>query len=684
MEEEILIKKKKKNNGKRWIIIVILLAIILLAGGGYYYYTNYYNKDKPTEETVKVSLKDDFYESINYETLKKAKIPRDTGNWSHVYDASKTIEKRQKEIVDEILSDPNYKNERLDQIIELYTDYETRNKNGYSELKPYLEMIDKTNTIEEFNKISFTLQRDFGFNPLITAISYPDINDAKKNVFVFDTVTLETGDIEYYENPKYSRVKDIFIDIRKRMLKELGYNEEEINTISSQIDEFNKYLYSKTTVTTDTHGTSEKAMELLNRKYTLQQITNEIKNLPIKEYLQKLKLADLDNYVVIDMDQLKAFDEYYTVEHLHLLKNLAKIKLMALNYNITEDGEKYSLEIQNKLNGTFITLEEKREDEILGIKSAGISDELQKRYEEKYFTSEDKKKVLDLVEDIKKYYKEIIQKTDWLSSSSKKEAIKKLDQMKVNIGYDENNKNDEQLTKITPKSAGGTFMSYTIDSARNDYDHYAEEFKKENAKLTLDTLEINAFYNPNENSINFLAGFKLLYENEADYYRLMGYFGFVIGHEISHAFDNIGSKYDENGKLRDWWTTEDRDNYKKLTKKIEDYYSNFEYMGFKVDGERTLGENIADLASMKAMVSIAESKGATKDDFKKLFEAYADLWACKMNKETAESLSLSDEHAPDKVRVNAVLSSIDKFYEVYDIKENDKMYVAKENRVSLW
>jgi putative endopeptidase len=107
-------------------------------------------------------------------------------------------------------------------------------------------------------------------------------------------------------------------------------------------------------------------------------------------------------------------------------------------------------------------------------------------------------------------------------------------------------------------------------------------------------------------------------------------------------------------------------------------------MGYKVDGNRTLSENIADLAAMKAMVSIAESRGATNEDFKNLFEAYANLWVMKSTSEYAELLSLEDTHSPNKVRVNAVLSSIDKFYEVYDITENDKMYVAPENRVGLW
>ena len=141
---------------------------------------------------------------------------------------------------------------------------------------------------------------------------------------------------------------------------------------------------------------------------------------------------------------------------------------------------------------------------------------------------------------------------------------------------------------------------------------------------------------------------------------------------------------DENGKFNDWWTAEDRANYENLKKKIEDYYSKYEVQGFKVNGHKTVGENIADLAGVKSIITIMEKKGATKEDFKKFFEGYADLWAEKSTKEGIENQILSDEHAPDIIRVNGVLSSMDKFYEVYDIKEGDKMYVPKEERVGLW
>ena len=256
--------------------------------------------------------------------------------------------------------------------------------------------------------------------------------------------------------------------------------------------------------------------------------------------------------------------------------------------------------------------------------------------------------------------------------------------MKVNVGYIKKESNIEEA-KYVSKKDGGTLISNYILSNRNGFDKIIDELNMESdGSIAIDTFEVNAYYNPLDNSINFTAAFKEIYANEKDYYRILGYVGTVIAHEISHAFDYTGSKFDENGNVRDWWSERDKERYEELTKKIVDYYSGYTIGKYTVDGEKTLSENIADLGSMKCIVSIMEKKGATKEDFKNFFEAYADLWASKEKDEALENQILTDTHSPNKIRVNAVLSSTDKFYEIYDVKENDEMYVAKDKRVGLW
>ena len=671
-------QNRKKSRKIFGIILIIILAISLAVVGYIIYDRN--NATEEKESGVNVSLKDDFYESINYETLKNAKIPSDSGVWSKAYDATKAIEKITNELTDEILEDPNYKNENIDAILELYTDYEGRNKRGISELQPYLDMVDNAKTIEEFNDVLMTLNEDLGVNPLISYAATTDLYDSKKTVLMFEQITLSGNVFEVFTNSKYSTYVPYIEKLMKKIFEVIGYSEEKTSESIKQIEEFAKLIQSKSI----NRGEVRDNFEIYN-KYTFDEINNEIKKLPIKRLLSELKVDKEEFYIVTDMNHYKAVDDYYTVDNLGVIKEFTKLTIISAYLEFTtEDNIKFILDFNNQLQGTSISMEEFEEDRLYSFKQYYILDEIEKRYEAKYFTADDKKKVADLVEEVKAYYEEVIKNCDWLSESTKEEALKKLSQMKVKIGYQESEENDDDEYELVPKSKGGTLISNVIGENRFNFKNFYKNFEKEASETIFSTLEVNAFYDPQNNSINFLAGFKELYANETDYYKLLGYFGFVIGHEISHAFDSTGSKFDENGKVRDWWTAEDKENYEILTKKIEEYYSKYEYMGYKVDGKKTLPENIADLAAMKAMISIAESKGATNDDYKKLFEAYADLWAEKSNKEYAEYLSINDTHSPSKIRVNAVLSSTDKFYEVYDIKETDKMYVPKEERVGLW
>ena len=203
-----------------------------------------------------------------------------------------------------------------------------------------------------------------------------------------------------------------------------------------------------------------------------------------------------------------------------------------------------------------------------------------------------------------------------------------------------------------------------------------------------DQLTVNAFYLPNNNSINILLGeiysvsesFNLGQENlNQNYYKILGSIGTVIGHELSHSLDTTGSKYDAYGNYINWWNEKDESEFNLLASKVVKYYEEYEQFG-----DSTIGENIADLGGMSIVLQIAENKNATEEDYKDLFETYARTYAEQNTSIFREYLLKNDEHSPNKNRVNAVLSAFDKFYEVYQIKETDKMYVENENRVSVW
>jgi putative endopeptidase len=166
---------------------------------------------------------------------------------------------------------------------------------------------------------------------------------------------------------------------------------------------------------------------------------------------------------------------------------------------------------------------------------------------------------------------------------------------------------------------------------------------------------------------------------EENYYKILGCVGTTIGHELSHALDTTGCKYDEYGNYINWWTNEDEYNFNNLTSKVVKYYEQYEQFG-----DITLSENIADLGGMSIVLQIAESNNATDENYKDIFETYARLWASQFTSIYKEYLFNEDNHSPNKNRTNAVLSTFDKFYEVYEINETDGMYVESENRVSVW
>ena len=681
MEEEFI--SVKKSNKKIIVFICILLAILLLGGGGYYYYKNYYHKDNKTttEEKVKPRLQDDYYESANYEIFQRihAAFNGVEETWNTLSLIQLDVDDKVKEITEEILADPNFKNAEMDNILALYNDYEGRNKRGFSELQKYFVMVDKSTNISEFNKVLLTIERDLNVSPFWQRSVTKDLDNQTKNVVVYDQALSDDGlPYEFFTEEKWTKLVDVDTKAREYIHKVLGYDSEKSKNIETELKKYYKLIQASSIVESKISDISS-----VFHKYTLDDIKKEIKNLPLVESINRQGLSSQKGFVIYDMGQLKAIDEYYKEENLSLFKEIIKGVILSEYFDkTTTEAEKKIVELNEKLEGQ--TVDSLRSEEIEKIRAPYIDDEVQKRYEAKYFTDEDKKLVSDYIEEIRKYYKELINNADWLSEATKAEAIKKLNAMEAVIGYQgKNNKSIDYVNFVT-KEKGGSYIAYVILKNQKEYDNYTNRVNEIVNGSGTSTVTTNAEYVPSENKMYFFAGYEMVYEDVEDEYSLMGLLGFTIGHEMSHAFDNSGSKYDENGNVRDWWTNEDKEHYEKITNKIANYYSKYEFMGNKVDGEKTLGENIADLASMKAMVSIAEAKGATNDDYKKMFSAFAKLWAGEYTQDTANYYALLDPHTPGKVRVNGVLSSTDKFYEVYDVKEGDKMYIPKEERVSLW
>ena len=257
-------------------------------------------------------------------------------------------------------------------------------------------------------------------------------------------------------------------------------------------------------------------------------------------------------------------------------------------------------------------------------------------------------------------------------------AILKLDNIKINIGG-----NYEDITTYN-FNRNSSLLDNILLVNKVESNKLLVKLHNNDVISVISPTLVNAYYNPLDNSINFPASLKELYKDSDNYYELLGSMGFIIAHEITHAFDNNGSKFDEVGNRVDWWSSNDYSKFLELQDDIINHYSNYEVLGISLDGKKTVGENIADLGAMNAIVSVGKSKGATNEELKTLFSSYASLWASEYIESYEKLLLLSDTHSPNKIRVNAVLSNCDTFYEVYKLNDKDLMYIATDNRVGIW
>ena len=272
---------------------------------------------------------------------------------------------------------------------------------------------------------------------------------------------------------------------------------------------------------------------------------------------------------------------------------------------------------------------------------------------------------------------------NWMSEETKAAAKNKLANLTVRIGHPEQWSQDLYNLVLSAPEEGGLYIDNIMAILKANSDHIFATRKDPVDKTQWpDTPQtINAYYSPLDNSINILAGILQapFYDPDASAEENLGGIGTVIGHEITHAFDTMGSQFDEAGNLRDWWTAEDKEHFQTLASETAAYYDTMEIDGKQINGALTVSENIADLGGVACVTQIAQENGY---DLEAVYEAYANIWAFKGREEYLAMQIATDIHSPAKIRVNAVLSAQQAFRDLYGIKEGDGMY--QETMPKIW
>ncbi|WP_252221990.1 MULTISPECIES: M13 family metallopeptidase [unclassified Clostridium] len=637
-----------------------------------------------TQSNNEIRLQDNFYETVNKEWLEKSMLKQDEEAKSTFTETKDKVNNDTKRIFNDLLIHENKYLSNTDEkkVINLYNNsinISERNNQGAEPIKKYTKKIKEAKNINELTKLLGDPTINI-FSNLINFSVGSDIYDEKNNALYISSTRLVLGDSDQYRN-ETDKTKNNKENMEKYLVNILmlsGYSREEANKKVSNLFYFENQLASSII------GVNEFADYYNNQEnnyktYKISDINELSNNLDLSYIIKNLGYENVDKVILFEPKWLDKLNEIYNEENLQVIKDYTEVCMIsAASKYLSENFRNEYLALQKSLYDIDnISLE----DETKELVKKNFNSALSKLYVGEVFSEEIKSDVKNITEEIINTYSNRIKNLEWMSASTKDNAIKKLKNIKVNIGYPEE-WTDYSNLEIKSYKEGGSFLENIINLEKFSYK------KPVNAKESFNKIspeDVNAYYDAESNEITIPAAIlqKPFYDINESKEKNLGGLGVIIGHEITHAFDNNGSKFDENGKIKNWWTDEDYKKYEDKIKRIEEVYGNIEALpGIKVNGEITLGENIADIGSMTCMLDILDNiPNANYDEF---FRNFATVWRDITTEEYKVLLLKIDSHSPSDIRVNTVLQQFEKFYEIYNVTENDDMYIRVKDRLSIW
>lgn len=670
-------KKRKKI-----ILGSITGALALaLAGGGFWAYKTFVPQETPIDKNATVTS--NFYQAVNKDWLLKAKIPADSPTIDNFYTLDEDIKGKLKKDIKNLGEGKEASDiTGMSEFITFYkaaSDYKQREKDGLEPLKPYLKEIEDIKDLNDLASKSASLTDKgiplpFGYNVGTNAE-----NTSQKQIQLSPPSIL-LPDVSIYKDEASKKQYLTPIETAtQKALEMLGYSEKNSKRIVKEALEFDEII-AKYSLSNEEMSESK---NLVHPK-TAEEINAYSGSFKLYDVIKGIMGRDLET---INVPNTKYFENYSKIVN---QDNFSKIKswilvqeAMAASNSLTEDYRLNFQSISMAIMGTQKPVS--KEDTVYEMSVNLFSDVMSVYYGRKYFGEEAKTDVTDMIDKIKNVYRGRLQQNDWLTEDTRNKAIEKLDKMKVFVGYQEDVDPGTKELHLDPNKS---FFELSEDIAqfgkRYTIDHFDDPIDKN--KWSGSAFDINAYYNPESNSINFPAGILQapFYDKNQSTEKNYGGIGVVIGHEITHAFDSNGADYDENGDMHNWWTKADTKAFDKRIKAFEDQWNGLEIYGTKVNGKLTVTENVADAGGLSSTLQVLKTE-MTKPNLKDYFENYADIWKQKASLQYNKYTMVQDVHAPNELRVNQQLKNLPEFYEAYpQIKEGDAMYLAPSKRISLW
>lgn len=643
------------------------------------------------EMDTTVRPQDDFYNYVNGTWAKTAKIPADKPTWGSFHILREKTDENCLLILDNLLKEnfaQGTEGQKIKDLYESFIDWKKRDAEGLKPIEGLLTKIDNIKTLADLQKYLEEVTPE-GENPICAWGVYADMKDSNMNTVYLGNFSIGMGR-DYYQkdNKENTEALQKYQDYVMAIFKVL--KDDKAAEKAKQMVDFERSV-AKLMLTNE----EDRNPNLSYNPQTMAELSKLVKNINLPQLLKNVGV-NTDKVVVSEIRLYKQYDKFINEKNLPLIKDYLKYQLVADNAsNLTKELDELSFNFYSKeLQGQ----QEQRpmNKRALSVINGILGEAFGKLYVEKYFPPKAKEEMVTLVDYLKKSFAQHIKDVTWMSDVTKEKALAKLNKFTVKVGYPDK---WEDYSKLTIEPAAKS-VYYTNLQRVNEW-AYQKSLEKvgkpvDKTKWGMSPQTVNAYYNPLYNEIVFPAAILQppFFNFEADPAVNFGGIGAVIGHEMTHGFDDSGAEFDGDGNLQNWWTPEDKKNFENATKALAKQYDQYEPVkGVFVNGTFTSGENIADLGGVNiafdALQMYLKDKGNvdkisnfTQDQ--RFFISWGTVWRTLSTDKYLTNQVKTDPHSPGYFRSFGPLVNVDAWYKAFDVKEGDKLYKKPEDRIKIW
>lgn len=666
---------------KQYVLAAALLASSVYVFGQEQHAIN------PSYMDKSVRPQDDFYNYVNGNWMKTVEIPSDKARWGSFDELRENTDEATLQILKESLNTKFEKGtdgQKIADLYKSYVDFDTRNKLGIAPIQQQLQDIDKISNMKELYDY-FLKYAEIGGNPFFGGYVYAHMKNSNMNAVYLGGGGLGLGR-SYYQKEDAKNTET------------LGNYQQYINSLYNKVEPKTRDLKGPKVVAFEkliasNLKTVEEQRDAQKRynPVAVNDLGKMVKNMDVQKYLQTMGFK-ADTVIIGELKYYQNLDKIVNQENLPVIKEYLKFHIMddATGY-LTKELDELSFDFYGKkLRGQ----KEQRALDKRGLEfvNGNVGELLGKLYVKDNFPAEAKAACEELVKYLIKSFDVHINNLAWMSPATKEKALEKLSKFTVKIGYPDKWKDYSTLT------VGNSLIENVHNIQRWSFrENLAKQGKPvDKSEWGMSPQTVNAYYSPLFNEIVFPAAIlqKPFYDYKADPAVNFGGIGAVIGHELSHGFDDSGSQYDGNGNLNNWWTAEDKAKFEAAADALVAQFESYEPVpGVFVNGRFTLGENIGDLGgssvAFDALQMYLKDKGNpglidgyTQDQ--RFFLSWATIWRTKTTDEFVVNQVKTDPHSPAQYRAVGPIINLDAFHKAFDTKEGDKLYVPKDKRIVIW